>query len=139
MEPVFYHKGIDCSVFSTNTVCKCFCRVAAISSCGLEPGNEWLQNSGIEFIFLEAGGVLANLWPAFQPVDASPDDLLPPVDAPCHPSKVTAAVPADKSFRKSVFAGKPPTIGLGFLGIGGLFTFPTGNFLLDLVKHFSRE
>ena len=102
----------------------------------LNQGTNGFQDGGIEFIFLEAGGVLANLWPAFQPVDASPDDLLPPVDAPCHPSKVTATVPADKSFRKSVFAGKPPTIGLGFLGIGGLFTFPAGDFLLDLVKHW---
>ena len=100
----------------------------------LNQGTNGFQDSGIEFIFLEAGGVLANLWPAFQSVDASPDDLLPPMDAPYHPSEITAAVPADKSFRKGVFAGKLATIGLGFLGIGGLFTFPAGNFLLDLIN-----
>ena len=137
MEPVFYHKGIDCGVFSTNTVCKCFLQGGShFFLVALNQGTNGFQDSGIEFFFLEAGGVLANLWPAFQPVDASPDDLLPPVDAPCHPSEVTAAVPADKSFRKGVFAGKPSTIGLGFLGIGGLFTFPAGYFLLNLIKHF---
>lgn len=42
-------------------------------------------------------------------------------------------------FPKGVFAGKPPTVGFGFLGIGGLFTFPAGDFLLDLLKHFPRD
>lgn len=140
MESVFYHKGIDCGVLSTNAMYKCFLQGGShFFLVALNQGTNGFQDSGIEFIFLEAGGVLASLWPAFQPVDASPDDLLPPVDAPCHPSEITAAVPADKSFRKGVFAGKPATIGLGFLGIGGLFTFPAGDFLLDLVKHFPRN
>ena len=140
MEPVLYHKGIDCGVFSTNTVYKCFLQGGDhFFLVALNQGTNGFQDGGIEFIFLEAGGVLATLWSAFKPVDTSPDDLLQPVDAPCHPSQVTAAVPANKSFRKGVFAGKPVAIGLGFLGVGGLFTFLAGNFRLNLIKHFPQN
>lgn len=61
------------------------------------------------------------------------------MDIPGYPSEVTAAVPADKSFRKRVFAGEAATVGLGFLGVGRHLAFPTGDFFLNLIKHFPRD
>ena len=44
MEPVFYHKGIGCLVFSIDAVCKCFLAGwLPFLPGGLEPGNEWLS------------------------------------------------------------------------------------------------
>lgn len=62
MEPVLYHKGIDSGVLSANAMYKCIlqggCHFFLVA---LNQGTNGFQDGGIEFIFLEAGGVLANL------------------------------------------------------------------------------
>ena len=60
MEPVFYHKGIDCGVFSVNAMYKCFLQGGGhFFLVALNQGMNGFQDGGIEFIFLEAGNEAA--------------------------------------------------------------------------------
>ena len=89
----------------------------------------------MESAFLQSGRGPAGFWPEFQPAEAPPDNLFSPVDAPGHPAVVRAAVPANQPFRKRIFAGEPPPVGLGFFRAGGLFAAPARQFLLDFQEY----
>lgn len=98
----------------------------------MDQGTNCFQYRRVEGGFFKAGRIPAGFRSKFQPVNTPPDDLLSAMDVPGYPAEVAAAVPAHKSFRKRIFAGKSTTVGLGFLGVGGLFASSPGEFLLDV-------
>ena len=62
-------------------------------------------------------------------VDAPPDNLPPPVDAPRYPAVSAAAVPADQPFGEGIFAGELSAVGFGVLLCCRIFAFSPGDFL----------